>query len=392
MLGYARFGVVDVGACLAVQGQIEDGDGASWATAMTAAGDHYAATADAAAAAGHRASARDMYFQSSSFTFAATYTVDLAGASSRFGPLWKRQQAVWDQGAALLDTPVEHVQIAYQDTSAHAQVPHNATTLPGYFFKVDDSGDKRPLLIFNNGSDGAMHFAWASAIAPALERGYNCLTFYGPGQGLALVDQSLYFRPDWEQVITPVVDYALTRADVDPARIALMGGSQAGYWVPRALAFEHRIAAGVADPGVWDVSTSWLGNLPAPLVQLLDAGNKSEFDQAMQEGLANSPLAATQVFRSRPYGFSSAFDTFSAVRQYALTGELVAQIGCPLLITDPEGEQFWPGQSKQLYDALPGQKLLVPFTRAEGADLHCEPMAPGLRAQRVFDWLDATLG
>jgi len=33
----------------------------------------------------------------------------------------------------------------------------------------------------------------------------------------------------------------------------------------------------------------------------------------------------------------------------------------------------------------------VTFTAAEGADLHCEPKAPGLRAQRLFDWLDATL-
>jgi hypothetical protein len=112
----------------------------------------------------------------------------------------------------------------------------------------------------------------------------------------------------------------------------------------------------------------------------------------LQEGLASSPMAATQAFRSRPYGFSSAFDNFTAVRQYALTDELAKQISSPLLVTDPEGEQFWPGQSKKLYDALPGQKLLVPFTRAEGADLHCEPKAPGLRAQRVFDWLDVTLG
>lgn len=36
-------------------------------------------------------------------------------------------------------------------------------------------------------------------------------------------------------------------------------------------------------------------------------------------------------------------------------------------------------------------KALVHFTRAEGADFHCEPLAPGLRAQRVFDWLDTTL-
>jgi hypothetical protein len=52
---------------------------------------------------------------------------------------------------------------------------------------------------------------------------------------------------------------------------------------------------------------------------------------------------------------------------------------------------FWPGQPQQLYDALPGPKTLVKFTEAEGADLHCEPKTPGLRAQRIFDWLDGTL-
>jgi hypothetical protein len=62
-----------------------------------------------------------------------------------------------------------------------------------------------------------------------------------------------------------------------------------------------------------------------------------------------------------------------------------------LLITDPEGEQFWPGQSQRLYDALPGPKALVKFTAAEGADRHCEPMGRARLEQRVFDWLDATI-
>ena len=172
-----------------------------------------------------------------------------------------------------------------------------------------------------------------------------------------------------------------------------MGDSQGGYWVPRAVAFEHRVAAAVADPGVWDVSTSWgLSKFPPPLPQLFASGNKTAFDQALGQGLASEPgAAATLAFRSRPFGFNSLFDTDMAVQQYALTNDIVNQITCPMLVADPEGEQFWPGQSQQLYQALPGKKVLVPFTRAEGADLHCEPKAPGLRAQRIFDWLDATL-
>ncbi|HZS01572.1 MAG TPA: hypothetical protein VFE37_22840 [Chloroflexota bacterium] len=381
MLGGAYYGAADIGACLAIADQITDGDSASAVQAMTAAGDRLAAIAEQAAAAGRRVSAREAYMQAANYAFAASYFVDGMGAPERFGPIWLRHQALWDQATALLDPPVEHVQI-----------PYEGTTLPGFFYAVDGSGRRRPLLIFNNGSDGGLPSAWALGIAPALERGYNCLAFWGPGQGTALVQQHLYFRPDWERVITPVLDYALTRSDVDPARVALLGVSQAGYWVPRAVAFESRITAAVADPGVWDVSTSWTAHLPPELLQLLDAGNKAAFDAAMREGLSADPAAAAAfAFRSRPYGLSSPYDVIQATRQYRLEG-VAQRIRCPMLITDPEGESFWPGQSRQLYDALPGPKALVEFTAAEGADLHCEPKAPGLRAQRIFDWLDATLG
>lgn len=100
---------------------------------------------------------------------------------------------------------------------------------------------------------------------------------HGPGQGYALWRQGLSFRPDWEHVITPVVDFALSRAGVDPKRIAIQGISQGGYWVPRAVAFEKRIATAVADTGVVDVSTSWTATLPPPMMELLKAGRKDEF-------------------------------------------------------------------------------------------------------------------
>jgi hypothetical protein len=81
---------------------------------------------------------------------------------------------------------------------------------------------------------------------------------------------------------------------------------------------------------------------------------------------------------------------FTAARQYNLT-DVVDRITTPLLITDPEGEQFWPGQPKQLFDKLRGTKQLVAFTAEEGADRHCEPLGRSLLEQRMFDWLDETL-
>lgn len=90
------------------------------------------------------------------------------------------------------------------------------------------------------------------------------------------------------------------------------------------------------------------------------------------------------------YGLESTFHVFTASRRYNLT-DVVDQITTPLLITEPEGEQFCSGQSQQLFENLPGTKRLVRFTADGGADRHCEPMARSLLEQRMLDWLDETL-
>ncbi len=45
-----------------------------------------------------------------------------------------------------------------------------------------------------------------------------------------------------------------------------------------------------------------------------------------------------------------------------------------------------------LYNALKGPKILQRFSVAEGAGEHCESGARGLFNQRMFDWLDPTIG
>ncbi len=136
-----------------------------------------------------------------------------------------------------------------------------------------------------------------------------------------------------------------------------------------------------------DVIQALLGATGDELKQL-----EAEIDRGTAEEAAKSPrLAFTLAFRLRPYGTTSYAEALRLTSAYNLRG-VTDQIRCPLLIADPEGEQFWPGQPRQLYDALPGPKQLVRFTAAEGADLHCEPKALGLRAQRFFDWLDRELG
>lgn len=171
------------------------------------------------------------------------------------------------------------------------------------------------------------------------------------------------------------------------------GVSQAGYWVPRSVAFEKRIAAAVADPGVFDVSTAWTEKLPKGMMKLIEAGEREKFERNFRfaEHFMGKTTRQTLAFRMKPYQTESMFDSIQAVRAYRLD-DVVDRITTPMLITDPEDEQFWPGQSRRLYDALPGpDKVIVRFTAEEGANFHCEPTASALFGQRVFDWLDEKL-
>lgn len=375
-LGRAYYSGGDLGRLLVIARQIKDGDSESAYQAFLQAGDETRTMAADTLRRGHRISARDLYHWAANYYDAATYFVDATADPSRFLPTWEKGRDSWDQATALFEPRVERIEIPYENTK-----------LTGYFFRTSTPG-KRPLLILNNGSDGSPMGMWSEGGAAGVERGYHCLTFDGPGQGYALWKQKLYFRPDWEKVITPVVDYALTRKDIDPKRIVLQGRSQGGYWVPRAVAFEHRIAAAIADSGVMNVAATWTAKLPEAMQTMLKTGKKAEFDQIM--GQMPAHMAAMLQFRMRPYGKTSYYDAYKAVQEYDLT-PVVNQIRCPMLITDPENEQFFPEQSQALYDRLTCPKTMMPFTAAEGSDLHCEPRSLGLRDIRIFDWLDETL-
>ena len=380
-LGAAQYRCAEPGECLATAARITDGDPDSWFDQWTATADRVRAIAVAAAAAGHRASARDAWLRAAKYYATGFFHVLGTRDPSRSLPTWRAHRACFDTAIGLWPTP-----------AAKVEIPYEGKTLKGYWLSPDAATSRRPVAILNNGSDGSAVDMLVMGAVAAIERGWHALIFDGPGQGAALYEDGLPFRFDWEKVITPVVDFALARPDVDPAGLALLGVSQAGYWVPRAAAFEHRLAAAVADPGVMRVATSWLDKFPPDAIAFFKSADKATFDAAMAQGIAQMPaiVRGGLAKRCEPYGTRSLHDILTWLADYDLAG-VAGLVRCPTLVAEPEGEAFWPGQSQQLFDALTCPKTLMRFTAAEGADLHCEPLAPGLRNQRVFDWLEETL-
>jgi hypothetical protein len=350
-------------------------------------------------AAGHTASARSAYLRAASYYDLCLYFI--LGTSARAGEAgaYAAMQGCWQQASQLFDPPFEPVRI-----------PYGGSWLPGYLLRPAGQPVRRPTVILNNGEDAQNIRMWAFGAAAALDRGYNALIFEGPGQGSMLFERQIPFRPDWEKVITPVVDYLLSRPEVDPARIVLSGSSLGGELVIRAAAFEHRLAAVVADPGFLSLWLSWQTKEP-PIASLFAGGASEEqvnaaWQQKLIPAISADPQTKFNIVKdAEGFGrqillagragqvFTDLYDFGTTVMRFTVA-DVAGQVTAPTLVTAYDNDTLVvppSGQGTEVYQLLRTDKQFHQFTAAEGADQHCAPMAPQTRNQAVYDWLDSVL-
>jgi Prolyl oligopeptidase family len=331
-------------------------------------------------AAGRTVSARGSYLRAAMYLDQALFfTLASAQPTRRHeAAIYREMESTWAHAAALFRPRFEPVRI-----------PYGRSHLPGWLLSPGGSA-RRPTVILNNGSDAQNVDMFVYGGAAALERGWNALIFEGPGQGANLFLHNRPFVPDWEHVVTPVVDWLRAQPGVDRRRISIVGQSFGGYLVARAAAFEHRLAAVVPDPGVVDAFKTWSASLPPALLDLLYQGQRKEFNAIWNE--VPGELPESERFgiakRAEIYGQGDGYEKLQLARKFKLTRALARRIEAPVAALSPELEQFFPGQAETLYGWLHERKALLRFTVAEGAQYHCEPMAPQLRNERVFDWLE----
>ncbi|MET9126986.1 alpha/beta fold hydrolase [Streptomyces sp. NPDC004528] len=369
--GYAAYGGADLGEVLVTCREIPEGDEEAWSAKWGATASRVERIGRDALAAGHKISAREALLRASNYYRCADfYRRENPAADAESARLAKASQQAFADAAALLDIPARAVRIPYEDT-----------TLPGYLFFVDDSGASRPTVIYHGGYDSTLEENYLALVAGALRRGYNVLTFDGPGQGSSLRDQGLHFRPDWEAVVTPAVDFALTVSELDANKLVLIGTSLGGYLAARAAAFEHRIAACVLHDGVYDFHEV-----------VAELANRAAATPGGIEEMMAQDTQVRWVVRNGEWtlGFSCLEEMVEAVEVYTMAG-IADRITCPTLVLDAENDQFFKGQPQRLVDEMTCHKELILFREDEGAGEHCHEGAISLFHQRTFDWLDTQL-
>jgi dipeptidyl aminopeptidase/acylaminoacyl peptidase len=256
---------------------------------------------------------------------------------------------------------------------------------------VDNSGGERPLLIIHSGFDGTAEELYFEIASLAVNRGFNCLLFEGPGQGEVIRQQKIPFRPNWESVVTPVVDFALKLPEVSPERIGLIGISFGGYLAPRAVAFEHRIKVCVANVGLYDFYGNVIEKSPPNIQEILSNKEASkEFNKRIVENM-NTNVDVGWLFANGMFTFGAKSPTefLLMLKPYNMKG-YAEKINCNMLVVDSEKDKDHFGQAKQLFNALKCPKTYMLFTNEEGAGEHCQMGAIMISNEKILNWLDNT--
>jgi len=385
-------GEADLGECLYTASRIKEGDFESWYREWYATAEHFKKAGEEAMSSGHTVSARESFYRAATYYRTAEFFLHGNPADPRILETWGKSRDLFT-AALKLDT------ISFQAVS----IPYSGTNLPGYLYSVDESGKPRPLLIVQTGFDGCQEELRPYALE-GLKRGYNVLTFEGPGQGAVIRLQSIPFRPDWEKVVSPVIDYVIKRTDVDKSRIALWGISLGGYLAPRAASYEHRIAAVIADGATYDVGLGIMqgiqkaGGSVAKMSREEYMGylltDPAEFNEMIRNGM-KSDTKTRWLNEHGMFAFKASSPALFWAKwmQFTLAGS-AENISCPILLTYSETDSFDPGgtQARLLSQHIKSGQTLMEFSDEYGAGFHCQMGAWAQSLSRKFDWLDGILG
>jgi dipeptidyl aminopeptidase/acylaminoacyl peptidase len=328
----AAQGAADANELLRTVKHIRAGNREDWYAAFLRLAEDLERLADAARQEGHEATASDFYFRA--FTAFRASERGVAGSDPRKIEVYERAMACWERGLSLSVHPFERM-----------SVPFEGVELDAWYFPPRHrvKSELPPCVMFLSGADALPEENFFRGVQYFTARGSACFVFNMPGQGSALRRLKLSTRADTEAPVKAAVDALMTRSDFDHERLGLMGVSMAGYYAPRAAAFEPRFKAVCVWGALHDVLADLYDYYPPLREQLRWIGGCASDDEA----------------RAKYAGFT-------------LEG-LLPRIQCPVLITHGARDRMVPLASAQrTYDELVvSDKTLRIYTSDEGGAEHC---------------------
>ncbi|KAL4965417.1 Alpha/Beta hydrolase protein [Aspergillus stella-maris] len=412
VIGTAPVLGAEVGECLEARSRITDGDIESWHNVWTDLAAQAEALGEEALAVKDETAARWAFLRASNYYRASEFFLHCSPSDARLRKVFRQSVANFQRGIKLLDGERMTLSIPYEDTH-----------LPGYLFlppvhKRLPGGT--PLIIHTGGFDSIGEELYFYVASGATDRGYAVLIFDGPGQGSVLRDQGLPFRPDWEAVISKVLDYALNALipgpaashNINPDKTSIFGASMGGYLCLRGAA-DPRVKACVSCDGFYDMFDITRTRMPSWFIDGWISGwvTDNMFNSVVACLSKQSFQLAWEFGHSMwVYGVDSPADVMRRMQTFTLRladagngghdtmksteSDFLAKIQGAVLVTGAKDTMYFTPElnAERIYaklDHLPDDKKKLWIGEGvSGGGLQAKIGAIAVKQQKMFAWLD----
>jgi dipeptidyl aminopeptidase/acylaminoacyl peptidase len=143
-----------------------------------------------------------------------------------------------DRRSAISNYPIERVEVPFDDGKTISCLLH---LLP--------DRRKAPCVIYVPGMDQTKEYFPKAMNNLGINRGMHVISMDGPGQGNSNIQKIRAVGDNYERAGAAVIDYLMTRDEVDSDKIGIYGVSMGSYWSLRLASYDHRpaaVASGVA--------------------------------------------------------------------------------------------------------------------------------------------------
>lgn len=346
IVNVAQMGGADFHEAHRVAERIKVGDGESWYSEWQRAGERVERVAESTLKAGRNVTTRDAYLRASNYYRTAQFY--LLGSDERKKNSYLQCVACFHKALAFFDNPPELIRFPFENSF-----------LSGYYYRpLGPAQQRHAAVAYLGGVDIIAEELYFFAAQQMLQRGFGVLCFDGPGMGEPLRVRNIHARPDYEVAIQAAVDYLVSRPDVDPAKIALIGQSMGGYYGGRGAAREPRLRAAIMWGACYDLTDDIYDFWPAVRPQI-----------------------------EWVIGADGEREAREKLKAFTLKGVL-KDAKCPVMVTHGQDDTLVTVEAAhKTYDDLPEPKHLRIWTEDEGGSIHLMNDNRAEAVPYMLDWL-----